>query len=107
MVLATIAKGESAMLCCALGLAAAATIPAWRRMLLAAGRRLVPRDAALFTSAAVVTAAVIMFAAHAVMHRGDGSGATAISHLCIAPSLRATDLRLADRPARRPDRQIF
>jgi hypothetical protein len=106
VVLATIAKGESAMLCCALGLAAAATIPAWRRVL-AAGRHLFLRDAVMLTSAAIVTATVTMFAAHALMHRSDGPNAMAMSHLCIAPSLRATDLRLADRPAHHPDGQIF
>jgi hypothetical protein len=95
------------MLCCALGLAAAATIPAWRRALLATGRHLVLRDTALLASAAIVTAAVTMFAAHALMHRDGGPDAMAMSHLCIAPSLRATDLRLADRPAHGPSGQIF
>jgi hypothetical protein len=95
------------MLCCALGLAAAATIPAWRRALLSAGSRLVLWDAALLASAAIVTAAVTMFAAHALMHRDGGPKATAMSHLCIAPSLRTTDLRLADRPAHFPGGQIF
>ncbi len=94
------------MLCCALGLAAAATIPAWRRALLATGRHLVLRDTALLASAMIVTAAVTMFAAHTLMHRSDGSNA-AMSHLCIAPSLRTTDLRLADRPVHGPDGQIF
>ncbi len=95
------------MLCCALGLAAAATIPAWRRALLAAGRHLFLRDVALLTSAAIVTAAVTMFAAHALMHRDGGADATAMSHLWIAPSLRAADLRLANRPAHGPDGQFF
>ena len=95
------------MLCCALGLAAAATIPAWRKALLSAGRHLVLRNAALLTSTAIVTAAVTMFAAHALMHRDGGPNAMTMSHLCIAPSLRTTDLRLADQPAHRPDGQVF
>jgi hypothetical protein len=95
------------MLCCALGLAAAATIPAWRRALLATGGHLVLRDTALLASAVIVTAAVSMFAAHALMHRSDGPDAMAMSHLCIAPSLRTTDLRLADRPVHGLDGQIF
>jgi hypothetical protein len=94
------------MLCCALGLAAVATIPAWRKALLATGRYLVLRDAALLTTA-IVTAAITMFAAHTLMHRDGGPDAMAMSSLCIAPSLKAADLRLADRPARRSDGQIF
>ena len=95
------------MLCCALGLAAAATVPAWRKALLAAGASFPVRNAALFASATIVTAAVTMFATHTFIHRDGGPAAMAMSHLCIAPSLGTTDLRLADQPAHRPDGQIF
>jgi len=105
------------MLCCALGLAAIAKVPAWRRLLMWAAGHLAfsnVREAA-FAGAALLSTGAGGFAivtAHNVIHAEMHLRATTTSFLdqpplCVAPSAQPAVL-LADRtgssPAERPIR---
>jgi hypothetical protein len=93
------------MLCCALGITAVATMPAWRRVLRTAAGPFRSRTVAVISFSIIATALVGILAAHSFFHRGADGQAQAMSHLCIAPSLRTAEFRMAGRVA--PNGQSF
>jgi hypothetical protein len=78
------------MLCCALGIAAAATAPAWRRVLRTATG---PGTVALISFSTIAVAIVGILAAHAFFQKEASGQGLAMSHLCIAPSLSTAEFR--------------
>jgi hypothetical protein len=78
------------MLCCALGIAAVATVPAWRRVLRTASG---PGTVALVSFSTIAVTIVGILTAHASFHKAAGGQGMAVSHLCIAPSINTAEFR--------------
>jgi hypothetical protein len=87
------------MLCCALGIAAVATVPAWRRFLLSAAGQFRVQVTTIAAFSIFTTAIVGIVAAHSFFHESGPAKAMSLSHLCVAPSLRTADFRAPDRVA--------
>lgn len=87
------------MLCCALGIAAVATVPAWRGLLLSAAGRFRMQVMTIAAFSIFATAIVGIVAAHSFFHESAPAKATSLSRLCVAPSLRTADFRAPDRVA--------
>jgi len=87
------------LLCCALGIAAVVTVPAWRRLLFSPGSRIRTQVVAIVGISIFGAALVGIVAAHSFFHRASPADAITLSHLCGAPSLTTADFRAPDRVA--------